>query len=100
MAGISDLLTSMGINMALVTLFLTLYSMFSKQPFNARVYFTRQYIKTRDFGRTESGRLVINPLEYLTMAAWLKKAIVLPEDDLLAIAGLDAVVLMRLFILR
>ncbi|GAQ91055.1 early-responsive to dehydration stress-related protein [Klebsormidium nitens] len=99
MAGISDLLTSMGINMGLVTLFLTLYSMFSKQPFNARVYFTRQYIKTKDFGRTESGRLVINPLEYLTMAAWLKKAIVLPEDDLLGIAGLDAVVLMRLFIL-
>ncbi|ESQ35850.1 hypothetical protein EUTSA_v10006880mg [Eutrema salsugineum] len=90
---ISALLTSAGINIAICVVLVSLYSILRKQPANYCVY----------FGRMLSGGRVKrhDPLWYERFApspSWLVKAWETTEDEMLASAGLDAVVFIRMVI--
>ncbi|KAL4184490.1 hypothetical protein AMTRI_Chr10g1260 [Amborella trichopoda] len=89
---VSALLTSVGINLGLCVLFVTLYSILGKQPSNVRVYAPRLVDKGEE--------RPFNLERLLPSAGWLKKAWEPSEDELLSLAGLDAVVFMRIFIFR
>lgn len=91
---ISALLTSAGINIGLCALMISLYSILRKQPENASVYFGRR-LKEECGGPSDDcdflDRLVPSP-------SWILKAWSRSEDDILAIAGLDAVVFVRILV--
>nr|XP_010943525.1 CSC1-like protein RXW8 isoform X2 [Elaeis guineensis] len=90
---ISALLTSAGINIGLCALFLSLYSVLRKQPGNVSVYFGRrlaqEHSRYRDSFILE--RFVPSP-------SWIVKAYQYKEEEILSIAGLDAVVFLRLVV--
>ncbi|XP_020530033.1 CSC1-like protein RXW8 isoform X6 [Amborella trichopoda] len=92
---ISALLTSAGINIGLCALLLSLYSVLRKQPGNINVYFGRrlaqEHIKHQDSFSLE--RLVPSP-------SWIVKAWESSEEEILSIAGLDAVVFLRILVFR
>ncbi|KAK8652508.1 hypothetical protein V6N13_126539 [Hibiscus sabdariffa] len=89
---LSALLTSVGINLGLCFLFFALYSILRNQPGNITVYspllFSERKTEQEDEFNLE--RLLPSP-------GWLKRAWQPSEDELLSIAGLDAVVFMRIF---
>uniref|UniRef100_A0A1J3K118 CSC1-like protein n=1 Tax=Noccaea caerulescens TaxID=107243 RepID=A0A1J3K118_NOCCA len=90
---VSALLTSAGINIAICIVLVSLYSILRKQPANFCVY----------FGRMLSGGRVkrYDPLWYERFApspSWILKAWETTEDEMLAAAGLDAVVFIRMVI--
>ena len=91
----SALLTSAGINIALCVVLLLLYSILRRQPGNVSTYFGRrlaeEHIRCRDSSALD--RLVPSP-------SWILKAWECTEEDLLSIAGLDAVVFLRIVIFR
>lgn len=92
---ISALLTSAGINIGVCVLLLSLYSILRKQPGNVNVYFGRriaeEHKRLRDAFVLE--RIVPSP-------SWILKALQYTEEEILAAAGLDAVVFMRIVIFR
>ncbi|MQL91074.1 hypothetical protein Taro_023680 [Colocasia esculenta] len=90
---ISALFTSVGINLGLCVLFFALYSVLRKQPGNVRVYASRLVVegKAQQMAPFDIERL-------LPSAGWMRNAWQPSEDDLLSVAGLDAVVFMRIFI--
>lgn len=92
---ISALLTSAGINIAICVVLVSLYSILRKQPANYCVYFGRLL---------SSGRVKRHdPIWYERFApspSWLVKAWETTEDEMLAAAGLDAVVFIRMVICR
>ncbi|KAK8553133.1 hypothetical protein V6N13_089348 [Hibiscus sabdariffa] len=89
---LSALLTSVGINLGLCFLFFALYSILRNQPGNITVYSPRLLgeRKTEQENEFNLERLLPSP-------GWLKRAWQPSEDELLSIAGLDAVVFMRIF---
>lgn len=91
---ISDLATSAGINIGLATLFLLLYSVFRKNPRNAGVYNTRQMLREK---RKEVKREPFTLGNLLPSPGWLVRAWNPSEEEILASAGLDAVVFLRMF---
>nr|GEV93054.1 CSC1-like protein At1g69450 [Tanacetum cinerariifolium] len=88
---LSGLLTSVGINFALCTIFFTLYSILRKQPGNYRVYAPRLLAEGK---ARRPRRFHLNRL--LPTAGWIKNAWQPSEDELLQYSGLDAVVFMRI----
>jgi calcium permeable stress-gated cation channel len=92
---ISALLTSAGINIGVCVLLLSLYSILRKQPENVNVYFGRriaeEHSRLRDAFVLE--RFVPSP-------SWILKALQYTEEEILAVAGLDAVVFLRIVIFR
>ncbi|GAB4852420.1 hypothetical protein Ancab_016615 [Ancistrocladus abbreviatus] len=87
---LSALLTSAGINIGLCLLLFSLYSVLRKQPSIRNVYFGRTLAQMRS-KRHDSywfDRFVPSP-------SWILKAWELTEEEILAIGGLDAVVLVR-----
>ncbi|KAL1214188.1 CSC1-like protein [Cardamine amara subsp. amara] len=87
------LLTSAGINIAICIVLVSLYSILRKQPFNYCVYFGRLL----SCGRVKRH----DPLWYERFApspSWLVKAWETTEEEMLAAAGLDAVVFIRMVI--
>lgn len=90
---VSALLTSAGINIGICVVLVSLYSILRKQPSNYCVYFGRML---------SGGRVKRNdPRWYERFApspSWLVKAWETTEDELLAAAGLDAVVFVRMVI--
>ncbi|XP_008790275.3 CSC1-like protein RXW8 [Phoenix dactylifera] len=90
---LSRLLTSAGINIGICALFLSLYSVFRKQPGNVYVYFGRR------LSQEDGERRNINALERLVpSASWIVKAWQITEDELLSFAGVDAVVFLRVLV--
>ncbi|XP_048494238.1 CSC1-like protein RXW8 isoform X2 [Beta vulgaris subsp. vulgaris] len=90
---ISALLTSAGINIGVCCVLFSLYSVLRKQPSNRNVYFGRKLAQmrtTRDDPHWFE-RFVPSP-------SWILKAWETSEDVILAIGGLDAVVLMRMLV--
>lgn len=88
---IAALLTSAGINIGLCVLFLSLYSILRKQPGNAGVFFAR-WVGQR-----------LRPCDstvdrFVPSASWILKAWQTTEEQLLASAGLDAVVFIKIVI--
>ena len=97
---ISDLFTSVGINAALVLLFLFLYSIFRVQWINARVYYARHFVRDKGWGkRRELGFKEELKRQAKGMLGWVPSAVktAMNEDELLRVAGVDAVVFMRIF---
>ncbi|XP_010258239.1 PREDICTED: CSC1-like protein HYP1 [Nelumbo nucifera] len=90
---VSALLTSVGINLGLCILFFTLYSILRKQPSNANVYGPRLVAegKSQQNSCSNIERLLPSP-------GWVRRAWQLSEEEILSTTGLDAVVLMRIFI--
>ncbi|CAN8241172.1 unnamed protein product [Cochlearia groenlandica] len=88
---ISALLTSAGINISICIVLLSLYSILRKQPSNYCVYFGRRLVcgGARRYDPFWYERFVPSP-------SWLLKAWETSEDELLAAAGLDAVVFLRM----
>ncbi|KAI0503446.1 hypothetical protein KFK09_014380 [Dendrobium nobile] len=90
---LAALLTSAGINIGVCALLLSLYSILRKQPGNASVYFGRRLAEER-CRRLNSfilERLVPSPRWMVT--AWRYK-----EEEILDVAGLDAVVFIRIIV--
>ncbi|KAK3137115.1 hypothetical protein QOZ80_5BG0448130 [Eleusine coracana subsp. coracana] len=90
---LSSLLTSAGINIGLCVLFLSLYSVLRKQPANVRVYFGRRIAEEHDRLR---GAFILD--RFVPSTGWIVKALRYTEDEILAAAGLDAVVFNRILI--
>uniref|UniRef100_A0A1D1XSZ1 Putative membrane protein C2G11.09 n=1 Tax=Anthurium amnicola TaxID=1678845 RepID=A0A1D1XSZ1_9ARAE len=90
---LSALLTSVGINLGLCFLFFVLYSVLRKQPENARVYASRQVVEGR--AQQRSG---FDIERFLPSPGWMRRAWAPSEDELQSVAGLDAVVFMRIII--
>jgi len=92
---VGGLLTSAGINIGLCVLFLSLYSILRKQPQNVKVYFGRriaeEHNRLRDAFILE--RFVPSP-------SWIVKSLRCTEEEILATAGLDAVVFNRIIVFR
>ncbi|XP_062202210.1 CSC1-like protein RXW8 [Phragmites australis] len=90
---ISALLTSAGINIGLCVLFLSLYSVLRKQPANVRVYFGRRIAEDHDQLREA---FVLE--RFVPSTGWIVKALQLTEEEILAAAGMDAVVFNRILV--
>ncbi|CAM0147183.1 unnamed protein product [Urochloa decumbens] len=90
---ISALLTSAGINIGLCVLFLSLYSVLRKQPANVRVYFGRRIAEENERLR---GAFILE--RFVPSTGWIVKALHYTEEELLAAAGLDAVVFNRILV--
>ncbi|CAA7399447.1 unnamed protein product [Spirodela intermedia] len=90
---LSALLTSAGINIALCVVLLLLYSVLRRQPGNVNVYFGRRLAEEHRRRQDSSAldRLVPSP-------SWILKAWEYTESDILSIAGLDAVVFLRIVV--
>lgn len=90
---IAALLTSAGVNIGICILFFCLYSILRKQPVNFNVYFPGKIAeeKQRKKNSFSLDRLVPS-------ASWIKEAWEASEEDILAVAGLDAVVFLRIFV--
>lgn len=92
---ISALLTSAGINIGVCVVLLLLYSVLRRQPGNVNVYFGRRITEERIRRRDSStiDRFVPSP-------SWILRAWEYTEADILSIAGLDAVVFIRMVVFR
>ncbi|KAL2612175.1 hypothetical protein R1flu_023867 [Riccia fluitans] len=90
---ISGLLTSAGINIALAFLFLLLYSIFSKQPNNAGVYFGRELLRQRRLNTLKDRTLE----SFIPSVGWMVRAWRYTEDEVLESSGLDSLVFLRIF---
>ncbi|OEL15615.1 CSC1-like protein RXW8 [Dichanthelium oligosanthes] len=90
---ISALLTSAGINIGLCVLFLSLYSVLRKQPANVRVYFGRRIAEENTRLR---GAFILE--RFVPSTGWIVKALQCTEEEILAAAGLDAVVFNRILV--
>lgn len=90
---IAALSTSAGINIALCVVFFSLYSILRKQPGYVSVFFAR-WIGQRL-------RPCENTVErFVPSASWILKAWQTTEEQLLASAGLDAVVFIKIVVFR
>lgn len=92
---VGGLLASAGINIGLCVLFLSLYSILRKQPQNVKVYFGRRIAE-------ENNRLrdAFILERFVPSPSWIVKSLRCTEDELLATAGLDAVVFNRILVFR
>ncbi|KAL5225936.1 hypothetical protein ABZP36_012575 [Zizania latifolia] len=90
---ISALLTSAGINIGLCVVFLSLYSVLRKQPANVRVYFGRRIAEEHNRLR---GAFILE--RFVPSTGWIVKALQCTEEEILAAAGLDAVVFNRILV--
>ncbi|KAL6637150.1 hypothetical protein ACP70R_024722 [Stipagrostis hirtigluma subsp. patula] len=90
---VAGLLTSAGINIGFCVLFLSLYSILRKQPQNVKVYFGRRITEERNRLREA---FVLE--RFVPSTSWIVKSLRCTEDEILAIAGLDAVVFNRILV--
>lgn len=91
---IATLLTSAGINIVVCGVLFSLYSILRKQPSNVNVYFARRLA-------SQSSRHVDFWLErFVPSPGWILKAWETPENEIMAIGGLDAVVFVRIVVFR
>lgn len=92
---LSALFTSVGINLGLCILFLVLYSILRNLPGNAKVYAPRLVAE----GEAQQGA-GFDIERLVPTVGWVRRAWKLSEDELLSVAGLDAVIFMRIFVFR
>lgn len=91
---IAALLTSAGINIAVCVVLFSIYSVLRKQPGNVNVYFGRRLASKR------SKHIDFCLERFVPSPSWILKAWETSEDEILAIGGLDAVVFVRILVLR
>ncbi|XP_062214990.1 CSC1-like protein RXW8 [Phragmites australis] len=90
---VGGLLTSAGINIGLCVLFLSLYSILRKQPQNVKVYFGRRIAEEHNQLREA---FILE--RFVPSTSWIVKSLRCTEDEILATAGLDAVVFNRILV--
>ncbi|GJP49908.1 hypothetical protein CLOM_g9064 [Closterium sp. NIES-68] len=104
----ADLGYSCAINLSIFAAMIVLYTILSKQPLNARVYFTKwfsindqeaseKYEKLKMKGNMVKKRqwLELSLKKYRRAFSWVQVALALPERELIAHAGLDNVVFLH-----
>ncbi|GJM96172.1 hypothetical protein PR202_ga12985 [Eleusine coracana subsp. coracana] len=92
---VGGLLTSAGINIGLCVLFFSLYSILRKQPQNVKVYFGRRIAE--EHNRLREAFILER---FVPSTRWIVTSVRCTEDEILAIAGLDAVVFNRILVFR
>ncbi|GMY07023.1 CSC1-like protein RXW8 isoform X2 [Fagus crenata] len=90
---ISALLTSVGINIGVCVVLLSLYSVLRKQPSNVSVYFGRRLASMR---WTHNDPFCFE--RFVPSPSWIVKAWEANEEDILGIGGMDAVVFLRIVV--
>ncbi|KAL5219695.1 hypothetical protein ABZP36_020379 [Zizania latifolia] len=90
---VGGLLTSAGINIGLCVLFLSLYSILRKQPQNVKVYFGRRIAE--EHSRLRDAFILER---FVPSTGWIVRSLRCTEDEILATAGLDAVVFNRILV--
>ncbi|GKV33465.1 hypothetical protein SLEP1_g41982 [Rubroshorea leprosula] len=90
---IAGLLTSAGINISICVVLLSLYSILRKQPSNMIVYFGRWITP----GRAKHNE-PFSFDRFMPSPSWVLKAWETTDEELLEIAGVDAVVFMRIIV--
>ncbi|XP_024981873.1 CSC1-like protein At4g02900 [Cynara cardunculus var. scolymus] len=104
MASLSDILVSAAINSSSALLFLVAFAILRLQPINDRVYFPKWYLKGIRDSPTSSGTAVkkyvnVDVKMYLKFLNWMPAALRMPEPELIAHAGLDSAVYIRIYLL-
>lgn len=89
------LLTSAGINIGICALLLSLYSILRKRPSNVNVYFGRRLAP--EYGQCQNSVCLDR---FVPSHRWILKAWGPTEEEIMAIAGLDAVVFLRMLVFR
>ncbi|XP_024312993.1 CSC1-like protein At1g10090 isoform X2 [Brachypodium distachyon] len=90
---VGALLTSAGINIGLCVLFLSFYSILRKQPQNVKVYFGRRIAEEHKRLR---GAFILE--RFVPSPSWIVRSLQITEEEMLATAGLDAVVFNRILV--
>lgn len=88
-----SLIASAAINIGLALLLLSLFSILKKQPSNADIYYARRLAKNQQIPFDS----IFTLRRYLPSVSWISHAFRVSEDEILDSAGLDALVVIRLF---
>lgn len=88
-----SLFASAAINIGLALFLLSLFSILKKQPSNADVYYARRLSKNHRVSFDSYFTL----RRYLPSVSWISRAFRVTQDEILDTAGLDALVVIRLF---
>jgi calcium permeable stress-gated cation channel len=105
MASLQDLGVSAFINILGALVFLVLFAVLRIQPVNDRVYFPKLYLAGKrapahDDSRSAVRRFVnLNLCTYLRFLGWVPGALRMTENELIAHAGLDSAVYLRIYTL-
>ncbi|XP_024525748.1 CSC1-like protein HYP1 isoform X3 [Selaginella moellendorffii] len=91
---LGGLVASAGINIGLAVIFYSLYSIFRKQRTNVNVYFPRYVLRQKNVFKTDRFKLA----SLVPSAGWIQRALQPSEEEIIASCGLDAAVLLRIFI--
>ncbi|ESR45782.1 hypothetical protein CICLE_v10000536mg [Citrus x clementina] len=90
---VSALLTSAGINISVTSLLLSVYSILRKQPSNLSVYFGKRLASV---GNRLDDSFSLE--RFASSSSWIVKAWETSEDEILAIGGMDAVIIIRIIV--
>ncbi|KAL7150516.1 hypothetical protein ABFS83_05G117700 [Erythranthe nasuta] len=105
MATIADIGVSALINILSMLAFLIAFALLIIQPINDRVYFTKWYIagkrsSPRNRGGGVVGKIVnLNFKTYLSFLNWIPQALQMSESEIIAHAGFDSAVFLRIYLL-
>jgi hypothetical protein len=104
MATLQDLGVSAFINILSAFVFLLLFAVLRIQPVNDRVYFPKLYLAHKrqhdHTARSAVRRFVnLNICTYITFLSWVPGALRMSETELVAHAGLDSAVYLRIYTL-
>ena len=106
MATLEDLGVSAFINILGALVFLILFAVLRIQPVNDRVYFPKLYLagkRHHDHSARSAVRrfvnLNLNLCTYVTFLSWVPGALRMTEAELVAHAGLDSAVYLRIYTL-
>ena len=104
MATLEDLGVSAFINILGAFVFLILFAVLRIQPVNDRVYFPKLYLAGKrrhdHSARSAVRRFVnLNVCTYVTFLSWVPGALRMTESELVAHAGLDSAVYLRIYTL-
>ncbi|KAJ6854228.1 putative CSC1-like protein [Iris pallida] len=101
MATLQDIAVSGFINILSALAFLLAFAVLRLQPANDRVYFPKWYLSgSRKSPRRQGrGMVELNLSTYLTFLNWMPQALRMSQTDLVAHAGLDSAVFLRIYIL-
>jgi hypothetical protein len=105
MATLEDLGVSAFINILGAFVFLLLFAVLRIQPVNDRVYFPKLYLAHKRHQHDHAARSAfrrfvnLNLCTYVTFLSWVPGALRMSEPDLVAHAGLDSAVYLRIYTL-
>lgn len=104
MASLGDIGVSAVINIIGAFTFLLAFALLRIQPINDRVYFPKWYIagkrtSPRSWGGVVGKFVNLNIMTYFTFLNWMPQALKMSESELIAHAGLDSAVFLRIYTL-